>query len=192
MSIQVDNFDIVKTIMNFSSSGDFYFVQVVQRKKDGVIKRQYNVIKSYIIENIDQLYEKKAEMIVLCNIFKARLLLWINKRNYKKISYKLLEELVKKVTSENYNIKNLLTSVITSNASERRWIIDIDKDNMGIVDDVENFVSKIIPKDGKILAKVPSKNGIHLVTTPFNLIMFNKHYSDISVHRDNAINLYIV
>jgi hypothetical protein len=34
------------------------------------------------------------------------------------------------------------------------------------------------------------KNGVHLITTPFNLQQFKEEYQDIDVHKNNPTLLY--
>ena len=44
----IDNFDILSSwFENLTDRGDFFFVQVIQRKKDCNISTNYNVIKNY-------------------------------------------------------------------------------------------------------------------------------------------------
>ena len=49
----VDNFDIIKDIITFNNKDEFYFIQIVQRKKDGnnnqVGSNGYRTIKTYYI-----------------------------------------------------------------------------------------------------------------------------------------------
>jgi hypothetical protein len=39
--------------------------------------------------------------------------------------------------------------------------------------------------------KVPTKNGIHLITNPFNLNAFKFGFPNIDVHKNNPTILYI-
>jgi len=42
-----------------------------------------------------------------------------------------------------------------------------------------------------IMASIPSRNGLHLITLPFSLKDFKKKFPDIEVHKDNPTNLFI-
>ena len=59
------------------------------------------------------------------------------------------------------------------------------------LEEVKEYISTVEPVGMTILKELPTKNGIHLITTPFNLQKFRSDYKDIEVHKDNPINLYI-
>ena len=42
-----------------------------------------------------------------------------------------------------------------------------------------------------MIAYIPTKNGYHIITKPFNLKQFKDKYSDIDVHKNNPTILYI-
>ena len=64
---------------------------------------------------------------------------------------------------------------------------DLDKMN-DILSEIKDFE----PKGNKMLELIPSKNGYHIITNPFNLEFFNNVCDDkIEVHKDNPTNLYI-
>lgn len=48
-----------------------------------------------------------------------------------------------------------------------------------------------MPEGEKVLMELPTKNGIHLITKPFDKREFNKKYPLVDIHKDNPINLYI-
>ena len=45
--------------------------------------------------------------------------------------------------------------------------------------------------DDKTLMAVPTKNGCHLVTHPFDLGEFHKRYPNIDVHKNNPTLVYV-
>ena len=45
--------------------------------------------------------------------------------------------------------------------------------------------------ESKIYAYIPTKNGYHIITKPFNLKQFKDKYPDIDVHKNNPTILYI-
>jgi hypothetical protein len=79
---------------------------------------------------------------------------------------------------------------------DRRWLIDIDTQDKEYIHEVSQFVSdlqsEIHNKEYSILAVIPSKNGAHIITNPFNLERFNAKYPGLEVHKNNPTNLYIV
>jgi len=88
---------------------------------------------------------------------------------------------------------------------EPRWVVDIDnnpKDNLCEVawDLIADFIDlECEPHNtvlhnpfrvAKVITNIPTKNGIHLITTPFNLQQFKEKYPDIDVHKNNPTLLY--
>lgn len=116
----IDNFDLIKPLLTFENPGDFYFIQILQRKKDFMEKEKTKVIKEYFVENINFLDFKKKEMISLANFFNARVMIRLNKRNYEYISLKLLNELASRISQKTYSIKNLISSVIGKYCVEKK------------------------------------------------------------------------
>ena len=77
---------------------------------------------------------------------------------------------------------------------ESRWVVDIDTymnyyESEAFMDFINNYVE---PFNGnvKCLKWIPTKNGHHLITTPFNLQQFKEKYPDIDVHKNNPTLLY--
>lgn len=64
----VDNFDMIENILEFNSQDEFYFLQIIQRKKDGNITQignnGYRTIKTYYIFSKDPEYLKTIITLV--------------------------------------------------------------------------------------------------------------------------------
>ena len=62
----VDNFDLIESIMDFKNSNEFYFLQIIQRKKDGcdtqIGNNGYRTIKVYYIFSKEQFLKKKDKI----------------------------------------------------------------------------------------------------------------------------------
>ena len=98
----INNLEIIKPLLNFSEQGDFYMLYVFKRKKDQPDGERDNhqsvrTIKTYCIESIDHLERRYSEIKELCEMFKARAYIHVQKQNHKDVS--LLETVyqIKKV-----------------------------------------------------------------------------------------------
>jgi hypothetical protein len=80
--------------------------------------------------------------------------------------------------------------------------IDIDKDEVIWLEQVINAIQPCEPTGDKIITQIPSKTGIHLITSPFNVVQFKNNFSDelkaykmsfidLEIHKDNPTNLFI-
>lgn len=67
---EVDNFDRICKILEFNKKDEFYFLQIIQRKKDGNVtdtgNNGYRTIKTYYIYSVEQLRKKKDKIKELC------------------------------------------------------------------------------------------------------------------------------
>lgn len=206
----VDNFSQIKGLMNFEDENDFYFVQILQRRKDGKQgqvdppERPTRVVKVYSIRSHEHLDEKKQEITTLCDVFGARAQLNVNKRNFKKCALATLRDIADLIDKENYSkVARSFNSSCGRYSSEekknKKWIIDIDPYEIDadphtgtIVQKIVDEINEMKPDGDKLVDVIPSLNGVHMVTTPFDLQSFeiNKPY-DVGVHKDAFTNLYI-
>lgn len=175
----VDNFELIKQLLVFESEDDFYHLQILKRKKDCAEHekgRNNNArcIKTYYIRNREHLDSKKDEIISLCKLFKARAYINLNKKSYQKSAMYMLREVTDRIIFKQYeHIYRAYDSVIGSsevNSGEKRWIVDIDNvENVNNLELYKNNINSCRPEGDKIIAEIPTKNGIHLITRPFNI-----------------------
>lgn len=202
----INNFNLIYPLLNFTSDDDFYFVQILQRKKDnpGNINGSNNssrLIKAYYIRSVDQLKKLEDEIIFFSNYFNARVGINLNKRSFYKTAFNTLKKISEQMHNKDFmNVKRAYnTACGIHNSDDRIWLLDIDNDFISPLmltfieyhcepinrePDLFNFKSKI-------LATIPSKSGFHLITTPFDTREFVKKYPEIEIHKNNPTNLYI-
>ena len=75
----VNNYEKIKNLMHFEVEGDVYYVQVMQRAKDGFVKDR--IIRDYHIHNFDQFERDFKDMVEMCNSWNARAMIRLNQRN---------------------------------------------------------------------------------------------------------------
>jgi len=202
----INNFDLIEPLLSFNSGDEFYFVQIIQRKKDNMgVKGTNNnnrLIRAYYITSITQLLKLQEEMIALANYFNARVGINLNKRSFEKTAFNTLKKIAEQMHNKDYyNVRRAYNSAcgIHNSVDDKRWIIDIDWDlnenpinNFALKSEIIGFInSKIKPEGIKTIQGIPSKNGWHIITSPFNTETFVKAYPDIDIHKNNPTNLYI-
>ena len=194
----IDNFEIIKPMLKFESEDDFYFVQILQRKKDNPDGAHGNnnsarLIKAYYINSIEHLDSLKDEMIFFANHFNARVGLNLNKRSYEKTAFNTLKKVAEVMHNKNFQMVKRAwnTSCGIHNGTDKIWLLDIDQIDMEYVNQIKTFVNEVLPQRNKILGLIPSKSGFHLITQGFDLRDFANKYPEIEVHKNNPTNLYI-
>lgn len=198
----VDNLNLIKPFLVFESEDDFYYLQILQRKKENPnLGSNSRVIKSYYIKSLDYLENRYEEIKVLCNTFNARAMLRLNKRSWEKVAFKTIVNVANSTGNKEYEFIRKSYDKACGNGhndKQKKWILDIDfdKESRCNEDDIEAYcttISNCQPFGRKVLAKIPSKNGLHIITTPFNIQEWKKHGREnlVDIHKDNPTNLYI-
>jgi outer membrane translocation and assembly module TamA len=176
----IDNLELIKPLLNYEKEGDFYMLYVLKRKKDQPEGERDNhqsvrTIKTYCIESIEHLEKRYDEIKTLCEIFKARAYIHMQKQNHADVSLNMLVELATRIKSGSHNQKGLFDSTVGQiKTSEKRWIVDIDTKDERALEKISGLINRIRPEGDKIYATIPTKSGYHLITGRFDVMEFNK------------------
>ena len=193
----IDNIEIINTLLNFSEQGDFYMLYVFKRKKDQPEGERDNhqsvrTIKTYCIESIDHLERRYDEIKQLCEMFKARAYIHVQKQNHKDVSLNMLSSLAERIRDGVSNQKGLFDSVVGQiKTQEKRWIVDIDTKDIQELRNVQVTINGCKPEGPKTKYVIPTKNGFHLITDKFDVLEFKKQYPEIDIQKKNPTLLYL-
>ena len=192
----INNLELIKPLLNFDNEGDFYMLYVLKRKKDQTTDKSNHqsvrTIKSYCIDSIEYLEKRYDEIQQLCEMFKARAYIHIQKQNHKDVALEMIPQIVKRIQSGQINQKHVFDSVVGQlKTYEKRWIVDIDVRDREFVGEVWEFINSIRPEGPKIEVVIPTKSGYHLITKRFDVIEFQKRYSEIDIQKKNPTLLYL-
>jgi hypothetical protein len=192
----IDNIDVVKSLLNFSEPGDFYMLYVFKRKKDQPEGERDNhqsvrTIKTYCVDSLEYLDKRYVEIKQLCEMFKARAYIHVQKQNHRVVSLEMLSTLAQRIKNGNQIQKGLFDSVVGQiKTQEKRWMIDIDTKDKKFLRDITMDLMEIQPVGSKVEKVVPTKNGFHLITQKFNVMEFAKLYPDVDIQKKNPTLLY--
>lgn len=196
MMNKIDNIDLIKPLLNFSEWGDFYMLYVFKRKKDQPEGERDNhqsvrTIKTYCVDSIPYLEKRYDEIKQLCEMFKARAYIHVQKQNHKDVSLNMLATLAERIRDGATNQKGLFDSVVGQiKTQEKRWIVDIDVPDYHDVYEITKFIETLKPEGPKIESVIPTKNGYHLITGKFDVKTFSEKYPDIDIQKKNPSLLY--
>jgi hypothetical protein len=175
----IDNLELIKPLLNFEREGDFYMLYIFKRKKDQTTDKSNHqsvrTIKTYTIESIAHLESRYEEIKQLCEMFKARAYIHIQKQNHQDVSLNMMVALAEKIRNGQHNQKNLFDSVVGQlKTLEKRWIVDIDTKDEEALLKIMKLVNSCRPEGNKIYATIPTKSGYHLITGRFDVMEFTK------------------
>jgi len=192
-----DNFDLIRNLLTFSSSDDFYFIQILKRRKDNpTLNTDVAVIREYFVDSLEYFDKKREDMIEQAVKNNARVTIRLNKRSYQKIALKMLVDVASKI--EQGQFKSVKTSFSSCSGKysadkDKTWLIDVDSDDLVKynMDDVIFDIGQSLPIGNKVLSKIKSKTGYHLLVKPFDLRTFSQKYPTLDIKKDNPTNLFI-
>lgn len=216
----INNIEKIKNLLEFDKSevrDTFYFIQVMQRKKDNIhIKKERNndarTIKHYYVDNMEYFEEKLPEIITLCETFNARAYISLSKKSYEQIAFELLREISGNIFHKNYKqLSHSYSSCCGKHSKEKLWLIDYDCQDLESLELIVNKINKCwsvvfnentietttqnnceILKTRNVVEIIPTLNGFHIITIPFDIRGISDliEMKAIEVHKDNPTLLY--
>ena len=193
----INNLEIIKSILNFQKRGDFYMLYVFKRKKDQPEGERDNhqsvrTIKTYCIESIDHLERRYDEIRQMCEMFKARAYIHVQKQNHFDVSLNMMVALAQRIQDGNVNQKGLFDSVVGQiKTQEKLWIVDIDTKDLQELRNIQVTINQCKPEGPKTKYIVPTKNGWHLITDRFDVLEFKKKHPEVDIQKKNPTLLYL-
>lgn len=204
----INNLEVLlnSKLIDFDNFNDdwFYQIFILKRKKDDSgLKKNSSLIKSYRVSNLEYLNRKlKEEIIPLCDFFKARAMINLNVKSYRKAAFESLKKLADEISQEHYKagLDKLITSAGSASGmvsdKSKKWIIDLDskdeKYKQEIIDIINNKDMLKGYNDGdndRIIGIIPSKSGYHLVSNPFDINQFLEILKIESIYEDNHLTI---
>ena len=194
----IDNIEQIKELLNFEDKDDFYMLYIFKRKKDQLEGERDNhqsvrTIKTYCVSSIDYLDKRYDEIKQLCEMFKARAYIHVQKQNHRDVSLNMMVALAQRIQDGNLHQKGLFDSVVGQiKTKEKRWIVDVDTKDETEVNAIKFAINKFCrPEGDKIDAVIPTKNGYHLITERFDVMEFVKHFPNVDIQKKNPTLLYL-
>lgn len=193
----IDNFELIKSLLEFPNDDIYYHLQILRRGKDHPdLPAANRVIKSYFICKLESMDELEEEIKNLCKFFGARAYINLAPKSIRKTTLLQLKNLAERVYIGDYKKiwKSWNTCAGTIKGEESRWIIDLDDvSDLSMIESLKYFLTTLEPVGEKVKAVIPTKSGYHLITTPFNIKQFESTPlgKNIDVHKNNPTILYI-
>lgn len=194
----IDNLELIKPLLNFENEGDFYMLYVFKRKKDQPEGEKDNhqsvrIIKTYTVSSVEYLEKRYDEIKQLCEMFKARAYIHIQKQNHNDVAMNMIKTIVDRVQNGQINQQHVFDSVVGQlKTYEKRWVVDIDTKDAVELSNISLWINtQCRPEGNKIESIIPTKSGFHLITKRFDVMEFKKGYPEIDIQKKNPTILYI-
>jgi hypothetical protein len=193
----INNLLLIAPLLTFESEDDFYHLQILKRKKEHPeLGSNSYVVKTYYVSSLEYLHRKFPEIQHLCEFHNARAYINLNVRSFERTAFHTLKKITDQIMNRDFkSARKAYESVCGEfgTGREKRWIIDIDDVSTGDEFWLEmcDFLATIEPAGSKFLGKLPTKNGYHIITTPYNMEKFKQKYPGVDVHRNNPTILFV-
>lgn len=197
----IDVLDKVLPLLEFDSDDCYYYLQILQRRKDNPdIVKNTVTIKDYYIRNKQYLLDRYPEIKKLCEFFNARASLRLNKRSFRKTALRTMQNITAHLMQDDYASAKQAYSKAAGQCHDdknKKWLLDLDTEDMNGIDldygarQLAKVIAELSPVGDKMILELPTKNGLHLITRPFNLQELPNVGFTFDIHKDNPINLYI-
>ena len=187
-----DNFKLIEKLLRFKDKDDFYFTQIIQRKKDGnevpSANNGYRTIKTYYIRSVEDFNRRRPAIIQLCEQNNARAYINLNVRNAKEVALtaaKAYIDLVREDRCEQgHRVYDHACGVTPKMGEKKKWIVDIDDLTPEQIDIICEKICKCrsaYPMENpdpvtfdNIIAEIPTAHGVHVITHGFDVGRFRE------------------
>ena len=198
----MDNYKIIRDLLDFSDPDHFYFLQILKRRKDNPeMEKDMVPVMDFYIDSMNKFNSTENIIKTICDTENARAYFRINRRSKIRTANESLLLLVGYVVSGQYNAaKSVYSSASGRNHSDKdkKWLVDVDWVDIPSGTDPSEYVNKLKSRIKELLLEsnripdmvdIPTKNGLHIITRPFRLDKFRETYKE-TIQKDNPTLLY--
>lgn len=187
--ILVDNFDIIgtgflpDTVYNYDA---FWSIRVIQRRKENPdLGKNSKLVRSYQVQSREELHNLKPHILKHCIDNNARAYIDLNPKSWKQAAYQELKAIADIIAEERFgDLPKVLDKTIDSGAKMKLmnsymkcWVVDVDTKDRKEIDFIKNLIQGIFQDSrSTIKAELPTVNGVHIITSPFDCKRFSDDY----------------
>lgn len=191
----VNNCELIHGLLSrLKEDGCVFDLMLIQRKKDNPKHKSGKIVYRKLLSDERSLFDKMDLIIKLCEEYKARAYINLNPKKKEDICKKLaMNSFQDFLYSHNYEPEALLWHAVGETKGvkcKRSWVVDVDQGYIKDLSKIKESIDGIYPIGNKLITEIPTRTGVHLITTPFNLQTFKLVCPHITVQKDNPTLLY--
>lgn len=187
----------------------FYVVQLIQRQKDNpdalyasknLRNNSNRTLQQFQIYSLDDFDLKVPVIVETAKLYQARAYIELNLKDSKDVFAALMKNMSERFATGNYrHLHRLYNEAVgethVMSGMRKTWLVDIDTKDRSFIVELKNYCSTLrgggIGNRCEIFAEIPTKNGVHLITSSFELDKFREKYPDIDVWKRNPTILWM-
>lgn len=186
---EVDNFELIRSKLTFVDQFDRYVCHIMRRTKDNSKLKKcgsnesQRLLRTYYFGDLDYFDAKIPAIKELCGVTGARAYILPQVRNNRDCLINLGKLVFENLDNPTIKLDGITRKAVCSchKSRDKKWILDFDND--GFIDQYEEVKVDILKNlrdigrdPDKDLYEVPTRNGRHIVTSPFNLMHIQQKY----------------
>jgi hypothetical protein len=182
----INNFKQVAEFLNFDTLGSVYRIMICQRRKDfsgddATIKKNTKVLDMFYIRSLDEFINLEQKIVDRCAQTNSRAYISTRGRTDESVAKKTMCLLAEHLYYNEFRAVEHIYDKAFGNAKtfDKWFLIDYDNNDDYSCLDVLNHLQSYVGKDGKkidVKMVVPTRDGVHIVTTPFDKTYLLKKY----------------
>lgn len=180
----VNNFNQIGSMLDWPNEDIFYFAQIMVRRKDNPnIGPDNKILRDIYIESRQKFIDKQEEISGFCEYFGARCYIHLNKRSKKDVAFEALKIMADRMSKGEYqSLRSIYATACGQKMSDssKKWVLDLDIKDEDIKLQILNKLKDIQPIGNKFICEIPTVNGIHLITDPFNTETFAYNFNHLT------------
>lgn len=189
----------------------FFHIQVLQRRKDNPSISSGDIrLYTKNVRDLDELSDCMGEVVDICEREKARAYINVAPKPFNAFNRALMSRLATWIQFFGHqDPAQLCTALYEELEPEVKvWVINIDSKETEYINSIIYSIHKAIKEERVkmnesfglsltevkqhewLYGKIPTPNGVHLLTTPFDLEMFKAKHPEIRVFKNHPTLLY--
>lgn len=200
----IDNFELFKSWFDkLEKPEEFYFVQIIQRKKDGNELPSYTsgarTLRSFYFFDLEHFEREEKHIKEICDNNNARAYFWVNVRNTKEIAFACVKQFIELIEQGNTNqglaVWNRACGANRAKGHDKLWIVDIDKDHLEHKQAITTVLMSCKGAESRLHYIIPTLHGEHWLcngfcTSEFCRTLLAKNLPVPDIHKNNPTLLY--
>jgi hypothetical protein len=189
----LDNSALIAPFCPATADGDtFIYTEMLDRgKRKG--NNGHRLVKTFYHRSVEEFWAQWPVIKQLCDLAQVRACTRLAPRSYAKVGREFTRLVVEASLTANWagmkSLYNRACGIVTPN--QKLWLFDIDR-----IDEVTERLAQGLIRDGVLIARIPSKKGEHLITTPVDSRPYCgghgwRAFGEVELHKDNPTNLDI-
>lgn len=164
----VNNIKRLRDTLKFDKFGEFYYISIMQRNKDGVkVASSHDSarrIRTFYIFSIEEFDKITPFIMEICDKMNARAYIEMNRKNIFQCQLECIKRLAECVEHQTTKSRAIMDSVVAgAPSSDKLWIIDVDDNNP-----IDDILKEIENRKGHYYTINPTVNGVHIITSRFD------------------------